>query len=171
MDLTPYVGNLRHELVAAAENGTEEVRVIAERLIATLESATRLTLLDALAAAADEISRDLAPGSVDLRLRGRDPHFVVTTAQGNDDTDDGYPAAPAAHEQVPVPVNGKDGAIARINFRPPEHLKLRIDDAAAREGLSVNAWLVRVTTAAAENDNSTPRSSTRRGQNHTGWVG
>ncbi|MFV2083259.1 hypothetical protein [Micromonospora sp. LOL_021] len=37
-----------------------------------------MTLLDALSAAADEITRDLAPGSVELRLRGRDPHFVVT---------------------------------------------------------------------------------------------
>jgi len=36
-------------------------------------------LLDGLSAAADEITRELAPGSVEVRLRGRDPNFVVTT--------------------------------------------------------------------------------------------
>ncbi|WP_432167068.1 hypothetical protein [Streptomyces sp. bgisy031] len=31
-----------------------------------------------LSAAMDEITRELAPGSVDVRLRGLDPDFVVT---------------------------------------------------------------------------------------------
>ena len=70
MDLTPYVDNLRHELAVAAEAGGEDAKALADRLTAPLESAVRLTLLDALSAAAAEITRDLAPGSVDLRLRG-----------------------------------------------------------------------------------------------------
>src|ERR1700753_2519869 len=79
MDLTPYVSKLSADLAVAAEAGGEDARALAERLTAPLDSAVRLTLLEALSAAADEITRDLAPGSVELRLRGRDPEFVVTT--------------------------------------------------------------------------------------------
>src|SRR5918996_1973477 len=78
MDLTPYIDTLRRELAVAAEAGGEEARELAERLIAPLESATRLTMLNVLSAAMDEITRELAPGSVDVRLRGLDPDFVVT---------------------------------------------------------------------------------------------
>ena len=78
MDLTPYVDTLRRELAVAAEAGGEDARELAERLTAPLESATRLTMLNVLSAAMDEITRELAPGSVDVRLRGLDPDFVVT---------------------------------------------------------------------------------------------
>ena len=78
MNLEPYVSALQHDLAVAAEAGGPEARDLAERLTAPLDSAVRLALLDALSAAAGEITRDLAPGSVDLRLRGREPSFVVT---------------------------------------------------------------------------------------------
>src|SRR3954452_5063755 len=78
MDLNPYVENLRHELAVAAEAGDDDARALAERLTAPLESAVRLTLLDALSAAADEITVELAPGSVELRLRSGGPDFVFT---------------------------------------------------------------------------------------------
>src|SRR4029450_1843809 len=78
MDLAPYVENLRRELAVAADAGGEEARALAERLTAPLESAIRLTLLEALSAAADEITRELAPGSAELRLRGGDPEFAGT---------------------------------------------------------------------------------------------
>ena len=55
-----------------------EARVIAERLAAPLASAIRLTLLEALTAAAEEITRDLAPGSVEVRLRTGEATFAVT---------------------------------------------------------------------------------------------
>src|SRR5436305_15338028 len=78
MDLTSYVSNLGREFATLAEAGGEDARALVERLTGSLESAIRMTLLDALSAAADEITRDLAPGSVELRLRGRDPNFVVS---------------------------------------------------------------------------------------------
>jgi hypothetical protein len=53
MDLTPYVENLRRELAVAADAGGDDVRALAERLTAPLESAVRLMLLDALSAAGD----------------------------------------------------------------------------------------------------------------------
>src|ERR1700733_12111077 len=79
MDLTTYVNNLGSEFATLAEAGGDEARALVERLTGPLESAIRMTLLETLSAAADEISRELAPGSVELRLRGRDPSFVVTS--------------------------------------------------------------------------------------------
>ncbi len=78
MELGPYVTDLQRQLADAAANGAEDTRAAAERVAAGLDAATRLVLLDALSAAVGEITRDLAPGSVDLRLRGRDVEFVVT---------------------------------------------------------------------------------------------
>jgi hypothetical protein len=78
MDLMPYVEKLRRELAVAAEAGGPDARALAERLTGPLESAARLALLEALSAAAGEITRDLAPGSVDVLLRGGDPAFIVT---------------------------------------------------------------------------------------------
>src|SRR3954451_14760632 len=99
MDLTRYVEDLRQRLVVSAEAGGDDARELAGRLVAPLEAATRLVLLDALSAAADEITTQLAPGSVALRLRGLDPEFVVT-APPTDGPD--APAGPA-NEPPPPP--------------------------------------------------------------------
>src|SRR5580700_9543204 len=81
MDLTEHVESIRRQFAAAAEAGGDEAKAQAERLFAPLESAIRLALQDALAAAAEEITTELAPGSVELRLRGREPQFVVSLPQ------------------------------------------------------------------------------------------
>jgi hypothetical protein len=172
MDLTEYVSDLRHQLAVAAEAGGDDARALAERLTAPLESAARLALLDALSAAAAEITRDLAPGSVDVRLRGREPTFVVTLPPVDEAPED--PAGPPAGATRPaLPAEGEEGEMSRVNFRLPEQLKARIEDAAARDGLSVNAWLVR-TAAAAVQFQDDPRDHGRRaprgGQRFTGWV-
>lgn len=169
MDLGTYVSNIRQELAVAADAGGEDARALAERLAAPLESALRLALLDALSDAADEITRDLAPGSVHLRLRGREPGFVVTPPPG-ESLDGGD--APAG-ELPPVAPEDDDGAMARVNFRLTENLKGRIEDAAERAGLSVNGWLVRAAAAALDADGpgrSTDRRAARGSQRYTGWV-
>ncbi|KAA0024719.1 toxin-antitoxin system HicB family antitoxin [Antrihabitans cavernicola] len=163
MDLTPYVNNLRRELAVAAEAGGDDARALADRLTAPLESAVRLTLLSALSDAAGEITRELAPGYVDVRLRGVDPSFRVTLPPEEH---------PAEVQAAPLPVIADDdGTTSRINLRLPESLKTRIEEAAARESLSVNTWLVRAASAALEapEPRSTRRMSTG-GQRYTGWV-
>jgi hypothetical protein len=171
MDLASYVDNLRRELAVAAEVGGEDARALAERLTTPLESAIRLTLLDALSSAADEITRDLAPGSVDLRLRGGDAEFVVTpppTDQAFEEAAEGGESAPA---EVRPALDADDGTMTRINLRMSERLKQRVEEAAGREGLSVNAWLVRAAAAAVEPvDRHAGRSAERRGQRYTGWA-
>src|SRR5262245_56359305 len=73
MNLNPYIENVHRQLLAAGASGGDEARATAEQLAPALESAVRLALQDALAAAADEITLELAPRSVELRLRGREP--------------------------------------------------------------------------------------------------
>ncbi|WP_030608061.1 toxin-antitoxin system HicB family antitoxin [Streptomyces sclerotialus] len=177
MDLTPYVDNLRQQLAVAADAGGDDARALADRLTAPLESAARLTLLNALSAAMGEVTRELAPGSVDVRLRGLDPEFVVTAPpvpepfQGAQEPVT-VPAAAAA--PPPPPADADDGAMARINFRLPAHLKARAESAAAAEGLSVNAWLVRAVSTALDGGERRASPSGRGkdsgSRGFTGWV-
>jgi hypothetical protein len=187
MDLTPYVDNLRRELAVAAEAGGEDARALAERLTGTLESATRLALMEALSAAADEITRDLAPGSVEVRLRGRDPNFVVTPPPTDEPYDDeGRPTQNSSLRNALVGAvevamgvrppaesasDTEEGGTSRITLRLPEHLKPRIEEAAAQAGLSVNAWLVRVVSAAlTPGDPGRGAEGRTVGRRYTGWV-
>jgi len=169
MNLSIYTENLRRELAVAAEAGGEDARALAERLTAPLESAIRLTLLDALSAAADEMTRELAPGAVDLRLRAGEPEFVVTPAPADE-------PAEREPEPEPPPADAEDGATARINLRLPEQLKAGIEQAASRQRLSVNSWLVRAAAASLAREDRDPRSRPggggggRPGQSYTGWV-
>src|SRR6187549_3179637 len=80
MELDRYVDGLRSQLLVAAEAGGDDARTLAGRLIAPLDSSVRLMLLEALSDAANEITLELAPGSVEIRMRGRDPELVVTPA-------------------------------------------------------------------------------------------
>ncbi|GHJ44070.1 hypothetical protein Cs7R123_14120 [Catellatospora sp. TT07R-123] len=174
MDLTPYVETLRRELATAAEAGGDDARALADRLTAPLESAVRLTLLEALSAAADEITRDMAPGSVELRLRGRDPGFVVTVRDGEIPRPQEPAAAPAPVAPASAPADDAErGPMTRINLRLPDDLKTRIEEAAARERMSVNTWLVRAAAAMVGAD-AAPRPTaaqiTDSGQRYTGWV-
>ncbi|WP_018681212.1 toxin-antitoxin system HicB family antitoxin [Actinokineospora enzanensis] len=162
MELQPYVDHLRHELAVAAATEGDDARVLTDRLLAHLAAATRLTLLDALSTAADEITRELAPGSVHLRLRGVEPSFVVV---------DRAEPEPRGAEVAPPAPKVDDSAPARINFRPPEQLKARIEEAAAREGMSVNAWLISVLTNVFTMIDVGAAQPGKGGQSFTGWVG
>ena len=165
MDLTQYVENLRRELMVAADAGGEDSRALADRLTAPLESALRLMLLDALSAAADEITRELAPGSVELRLRAGQPEFVVLSAPRDEAIE------PELDAPEPLPHEADEGATARINLRLSERLKAGIEQAAGRERLSVNAWLVRVSARALTHDDGrSAQRGGRIGQGYTGWV-
>ncbi|MBN3932346.1 toxin-antitoxin system HicB family antitoxin [Streptomyces verrucosisporus] len=169
MDLTPYVDTLRRELAVAAEAGGGEARELAERLTTPLESAARLIMLNVLSAAMDEITRELAPGSVDVRLRGLDPEFVVMPPAEGAPVEASAPVEPLT---PPAPADGEEGGTARVNLRLPAHLKARAEEAASREGLSVNAWLVRAVSAAVDGGHHhRPAERTRTiGQSYTGWV-
>src|ERR1700691_3515688 len=137
MDLRPYVESIHQQLADAAEAGGDEARAPAERLAAPLDSAIRLALQDALGAAAEEITRELAPGSVELRIRGRNPEFVVSLPPSEQpvDASSNPPYASAAVPDGSGTGTGDadEGGTSRINLRLPDHLKTRVEQAASGE--------------------------------------
>lgn len=166
MNLQSYVDDVREQLLHAAENSGEESLAVAERLTASIDSVVRLVLLEAISAATDEITLDLAPGSVEVRLRGRDPEFAVSVP-----TEQTEPTQSVVAPVLQVSATDTDdGGTARITLRLSEALKVRVEEAANRDALSVNAWLVRAVSAAT--DGSPPAHSTAptSGQSFTGWV-
>jgi hypothetical protein len=137
MELGQYVSDLQRQLVDAAANGSEDTR------------------------AAAEITRDLAPGSVDLRPRGRDVEFVVTQPSTETDSDDEPTAS----------VDLDDASTSRTTLRLPDALKAKVDEAAAADGLSVNTWLVRAGAAALQpKQRRAAQRTLRTGDNFTGWA-
>jgi hypothetical protein len=161
MELGQYVSALQQQLVDSAANGAPDTRVAAERLAAGLDAATRLVLLDALSAAVGEITRELAPGAVDLRLRGREVEFVVSRPNSEADAD----------ERPVASVDLDDVSTSRTTLRLPDALKARVDDAAAADGLSVNTWLVRAIAAALQpKQRRSAQRTLRSGDNFAGWA-
>lgn len=161
MELGRYVGDLQRQLVDAAESGAEDTRAVAERLAAGLDAVARLVLLDVLSAAVGEITRDLAPGSVDLRLRGREIEFVVTQPNTEPDSD----------ARVAAIVELNDASTSRTTLRLPDALKTLVDEAAAADGMSVNTWLVRAIAASLEPKRRRSAQRTlRTGGDFAGWA-
>ncbi|MGH3383203.1 MAG: toxin-antitoxin system HicB family antitoxin [Nocardioidaceae bacterium] len=138
MDITTYVEGLRRDLTTAAAAGGPEVQDAAERLALALDPAMRMVLLEALSHAAAEISQDLAGGSIDVRLKGRDPQFVVTPPPAPT----AEPTTPSADDADDDTDDAEEGPVSRITLRLPESLKQRAEDAAAKRGQSLNTWLV-----------------------------
>ena len=154
MDLTPYLETLRADLAAAAAPGGPDTERAAQLLSHSLEASARLALLEALSDAAAEITTRLSEASVEVRLRGREADLVVSTTA---------PEPEAAH--VP-PV--ADGDLTRLTLRMPESLKTHVEQTAAAEGISVNAWLVRAVTMAVQRPAGPPPS--RPGKRITGFA-
>ena len=161
MNLGPYVTDLQRRLVDTAQDGTDETRAVAERLVAGLDATARLVLLDVLSAAAGEITRDLAPGSVDLRLHGREVDFVLTPPGTEPDADEAGPPA----------VDLDDASTSRTTLRLPDALKAQVDEASAADGLSVNSWLVRAAAdALAPRRRRSAQRTLRSGEGFAGWA-
>ena len=150
MDITPYVESLRQDLAAAAEAGGPEIKAAAERLALALDPAVRLALMDALSQAAAEITSELPTGSVEVRLKGREPQLVVDVPS--------YPTAPTPPTPPTPPAppgaggeeDEEEGTIARITLRIPEAVKFRAEEMAAKSGHSLNGWIVNVLRTATQ---------------------
>ncbi len=183
MDITPYVESLRHDLATAAEAAGPEARTAAERLALALDPAMRLALMDALSQAAAEITSELPAGSVEVRLKGREPQFVVDVPAGP--LPPAPPSTPPGAAGPDETEEDEDGAVARVTLRIPESLKTKAEELAARTGHSLNTWIVNTVRDATRErainvdlDLSSipffedPRRGSRRSSNRrmTGWV-
>jgi hypothetical protein len=142
MDITPYVESLRHDLAAAAEAGGPEAKAAAKRHALAHDPAVRLALMDALSQAAAEITSELPVGSIDVRLRGREPEFVVDVPTVPMPAAAPAPPAPPSPEEIEEAEG--DDAVARITLRIPESVKYKAEELAAKGGHSLNSWIVNV---------------------------
>ncbi len=147
MDITPYVENLRRDLLAAAEAAGPEAREATERLAFALDPAARLALMEAVSQAAAEITAEMPDGGVDVRLTGRELDFVVHTTPQT-------PPVPPTAPAPPIEEPEDDGNVARITLRIPESVKAKAEELAARSGHSLNTWLVTVVRAATTRDSA-----------------
>ena len=143
MQLDDHIQAIQQDLANTAGLGDEAIATAAQRLIETLGSTLHLRLLDLLGEATLEISGQLSSGRVEVRLAGREPELVVITDEAEDD----------------VRVAPGEEYTGRITLRLPESLKIAIETAAAADGISTNAWLVRTLARS-----TSPRSH-RRGRN------
>ena len=125
MKLSPHVDALRADLEAAAALGDERAAEVGERLADAATRSASLRFLDAVGEALLEANAQLPAGHLELRLAGSDPSVVFVEEER---------AAPPATEEP---------SAARLTLRLPESLKAQVEAAAAREGVSVNTWLVR----------------------------
>ena len=144
MQLDTHIQAIQADLAATAGLGDEATAEAARRLSEALTSTLHIRLLDLIGEAASEIGSQLDSGRVEVRLAGREPELVVVL----EDLPDGIQVAP-----------GEEYA-GRITLRLPETIKAGIEAAAAQEGISTNAWLVK-TLAHTLHARSTKRSRNR----------
>jgi hypothetical protein len=152
VELAPHVQQLSSRLEAAAPD--EATAAVVHRLLASLEPALQLQVLDVLGVAALELSDQLPNGHVEIRLAGRDVQPIYVEDE-----------APA---ETPPPADD-DGSAARITLRLPEALKTGVENAAARSGQSTNAWLVHAVRQALEGGRG-PRRRPPGGNRFSGYV-
>jgi len=150
MQMAQFLESLETDLDRIAAVGDDTVAQAAARLSQAIRGSAGMRLLEALGEAAVEISAQLPEGHVEVRMSGQDPNFVYVEEEPQ-------PAAPHT---------GDDEASARITLPLPEGLKAGIEAAATREGVSVNAWLVR----ALSREVSAPVRGPRVGSRLTGFA-
>ena len=126
MQMASFVEALQSDLEQIAAVGDDATSAAAQRLAGALKASAGLRLLDALTEAALELGGQLPEGHIEVRLVGQDPSLVYVE-------DAPQQAAPT----------GDDALSVRITLRLPESLKTAVESAAARDGVSVNTWLVR----------------------------
>jgi hypothetical protein len=133
MNLTIVLEGIQEDLQRLADLGDERSAQIARRLSEALSSNLRLKLFDLLSQVAVELSSKLPSGHIEVRLAGQEPELVFVDSAAD-------PAGSTAGEELS----------ARISLRLPESLKLSVEKAADREGVSTNAWLLRAIARATE---------------------
>jgi hypothetical protein len=144
MELSPYIESVREGVANASSLADEHTQQVAARLGTAIESSTRLALIQALSDAAGTISAELAPSSVELRMVGQDPEFVVSIQTAEAELTLLLPEPDPGDEQTePSTVEAEDEPVARITLRLPQSVKSRVDEMASSEGISTNAWLIR----------------------------
>ena len=151
MQMAQFLESLETDLDRIASVGDDAVAQAAGRLSQALRASAGMRLLDALGEVAVELSAQLPEGHVEVRMSGQDPNLVFVEE---------------AEASAPPVATPEDESSARITLRLPEGLKAGIEAAAGREGVSVNAWIVR----ALAREVSAPPRGPRIGSRLSGFA-
>ncbi|MFA9430484.1 toxin-antitoxin system HicB family antitoxin [Egicoccus sp. AB-alg2] len=146
--LTTTIETVRERLRALAGLSPEAGRA-ADAMADALDDGMRVALLDLLGSLAAELTGQLDGMRIEVRVDGRDATLVAV------------PDEPVA--APPPPPSGGD---ARLTLRLPESLKDAVTQAADRDGVSVNTWIVRGLSAMVHRPPTTPVVGSRL----TGWA-
>jgi hypothetical protein len=131
------VDGLRADVISVGELGDDTVAEVADRIADVLGRSIPSRVLDLLSEVAAEVSAELPDGRVEIRVAGDDVDLAyVEDASGRAAGDGGGGAGAGDGER------DRDMS-ARITLRLSESLKARVEEGAAREGISVNAFIVR----------------------------
>jgi len=134
MKMSLVVDGLRSDVVSVGELGDDTVAEVADRIAEVVSRSIPSRVLDLLSEVAAEVSAELPDGRVEVRVAGDDVDLAyVEDARGG-----GAPPAGDGGE-----VDRDRDMSARITLRLSESLKARVEEGAAREGISVNAFIVR----------------------------
>jgi hypothetical protein len=139
MKMSLVVDGLRADVLSVGELGDDTVAAVADRIAALLGRSMPARIMELLSDVSAEISAELPDGHLEIRVAGDD----VDLAYVED--------APAAVTTGDADERDRDLS-ARITLRLGEGLKARIEEAAAREGISVNAYIVRTLERGATSD-------------------
>lgn len=133
MKMSLVVDGLRADVVSVGELGDDTVAEVADRIADLLGRSLPARVFELLSEVAAEVSAELPEGRLEIRVAGDD----VTLAYV---------------EEAPARVVGPEGDTdrerdrdlsARISLRLSESLKARVEEGAAADGISVNAFIVR----------------------------
>jgi predicted HicB family RNase H-like nuclease len=140
MKMSLAIEGLRSDVAAVGELGDETVAEVADRIAAILARSATSRILELLSDVAAEVSAELPEGRVEIRLVGDDVEFAYVDER-----------TPAAEPEAELS--------ARITLRLSDQLKVRVEESAAHEGLSVNSWILRT----LERGTSTSKARSGRG--------
>ncbi len=151
MDLTPYIRNLREDLLAAAALGDEETRRAAALLGAAIEPAGRLAIMNALSDLAAEVTEALTEHVVEIKVDGRDVKVSVTDRAGASGADHSSQGSPAGSgfgrhlhaDELRRAMQEAGGELSRTTVRLFNDLKTQAEQAASDQGVSLNTYISR----------------------------
>lgn len=124
MKMSSFIDRFTSDLQALGKLGGPDLDRAISRLIPVLEPVLRSRFLESFATLANEAKEQLPGGRLEARINGDEISFV-------------YLHDESATRETPAELN------ARITLRLPEDLKSRIEEAATKEGISLNSWLLK----------------------------
>ena len=144
MKMSLVVDGLRSDVISVGELGDDTVAEAAERIAEVLGRSLPSRILDLLSEVAAEVSAELPDGRVEIRVAGDDVDLAYV---------EDVPTRTADFEGIGEGDRERDRDMsARITLRLSESLKARVEEGAERQGISVNAFIVRTLELGASSE-------------------